>query len=369
MACFQKLRSDLQLLEELFPPTHDRFQIVTASVDELSAKFVNTTGATIRVYANFQENYPQTPPIWFSESEEQIVGKTLGELTDGHTQNGVLFQIYYLVSTLCSYYNFTQPPELQRLTSAPDEVDYRDEYDEGNGSELESTCEDEDVEEDLMCEMEDVEAIRARQAALDEDVAPEGRAVLTRVTNLQREAHMKGSASGSVTASDRLMKELREIYRSENYKNGTFTIELHQDNLYEWTVRLLKVDPDSQLASDMKQMETSSQQNYLQFHFVFKDTFPFEPPFIRLVSPTIMNGFVLGGGALCMELLTKQGWTSAYSIESVIMQIAATLVKGKARIAFDSKNTYSLVKAQQSFKSLVSIHAKSGWYTPNSSEG
>lgn len=33
-----------------------------------------------------------------------------------------------------------------------------------------------------------------------------------------------------------------------------------------------------------------------------------------------------------MELLTKQGWSSAYSLESVILQIAATLVKGKARI-------------------------------------
>jgi hypothetical protein len=29
-----------------------------------------------------------------------------------------------------------------------------------------------------------------------------------------------------------------------------------------------------------------------------------------------------------------QGWTSAYSVESVILQIAATLVKGKARIQF-----------------------------------
>lgn len=65
--------------------------------------------------------------------------------------------------------------------------------------------------------------------------------------------------------------------------------------------------------------------------------FSFEPPFVRLVAPAILNGFVLGGGALCMEILTKQGWTSAYGVESLIMQIAATLVKGKARISFDSK--------------------------------
>lgn len=29
-----------------------------------------------------------------------------------------------------------------------------------------------------------------------------------------------------------------------------------------------------------------------------------------------------------------QGWSSAYTVEAVIMQIAATLVKGKARINF-----------------------------------
>ena len=34
-----------------------------------------------------------------------------------------------------------------------------------------------------------------------------------------------------------------------------------------------------------------------------------------------------------MELLTRQGWSSAYSVESVILQISATLVRGKARIA------------------------------------
>lgn len=50
----------------------------------------------------------------------------------------------------------------------------------------------------------------------------------------------------------------------------------------------------------------------------------------------IEDGYVLDGGALCMELLTRQGWSSAYDIESVILQIAATLVKGRARINFKS---------------------------------
>ena len=57
----------------------------------------------------------------------------------------------------------------------------------------------------------------------------------------------------------------------------------------------------------------------------------------------------------------EQGWSSAYSLESVIMQISATLVKGKARIQFGgAKTQYSLARAQQSFKSLVHIHEKNG---------
>lgn len=65
-----------------------------------------------------------------------------------------------------------------------------------------------------------------------------------------------------------------------------------------------------------------------------QETFPFEPPFVRVVFPVLNGGYVLLGGAICMELLTKQGWSSAYTIEAVILQIAATLVKGKARIQF-----------------------------------
>jgi ubiquitin-conjugating enzyme E2 Q len=73
-----------------------------------------------------------------------------------------------------------------------------------------------------------------------------------------------------------------------------------------------------------------------------------------MVHPVLTGGYVLDGGALCMELMTPQvlvgqwwgsdgaslmppqGWSSAYTIEAVIMQISATLVKGKARIKFDA---------------------------------
>ena len=114
-----------------------------------------------------------------------------------------------------------------------------------------------------------------------------------------------------------------------------------------------------------------------------------------MVHPVLHGGYVLDGGALCMELMTPQGWSSAYTIEAVIMQLSATLVKGKARIKFDApkvscknlldsrprsrkieyitllkdnlnylaflfQGTYNLARAQQSFRSLVHIHEKNG---------
>ena len=42
-----------------------------------------------------------------------------------------------------------------------------------------------------------------------------------------------------------------------------------------------------------------------------------------------------------MTVRSVQGWSSAYTIEAVIMQISATLVKGKARIKFDAPKVRS----------------------------
>ncbi|PKK17315.1 ubiquitin-conjugating enzyme E2Q family member 1 [Columba livia] len=149
-----------------------------------------------------------------------------------------------------------------------------------------------------------------------------------------------------------------------------YAVELVNDSLYDWNVKLLKVDEDSALHNDLQILKEKEGTDFILLNFSFKDNFPFDPPFVRVVSPVLSGGYVLGGGAICMELLTKQGWSSAYSVESVIMQISATLVKGKARVQFGAnKNQYSLTRAQQSYKSLVQIHEKNGWYTPPKEDG
>lgn len=43
---------------------------------------------------------------------------------------------------------------------------------------------------------------------------------LERLRQNQRQDYMKGAVTGSVQATDRLMKELRDIYRSDSFKKG-----------------------------------------------------------------------------------------------------------------------------------------------------
>ena len=54
----------------------------------------------------------------------------------------------------------------------------------------------------------------------------------------------------------------------------------------------------------------------------------FETPIpSEVFDDIVLKGYVMAGGAICMELLTKQGWRPSYSMEAVIMQIGATLVQ------------------------------------------
>ncbi|XP_068090685.1 ubiquitin-conjugating enzyme E2Q-like protein 1 [Hyperolius riggenbachi] len=165
--------------------------------------------------------------------------------------------------------------------------------------------------------------------------------------------------------SRRLMKELQDIRKLSDH---FISVELVDDNLFDWNVKLHQVDKDSTLWQDMKETNTE----YILLNLTFPDNFPFSPPFMRVLSPRLENGYVLDGGAICMELLTPRGWSSAYTVEAVMRQFAASLVKGQGRIcrkAGKSKKAFSRKEAEATFKSLVKTHEKYGWVTPPVSDG
>jgi ubiquitin-conjugating enzyme E2 Q len=379
MACLNVLKLEIKAIQDAFPKTHDRLQVVSASVDELTCRFVDVSGRKHVIHANITETYPASPPVWFSESEDGKVAEAVACLAGtAGLDNHMLYQVKTLVRNLCSQFALPVPSEVETMrvnSSAAAEAagaantngNHGDSSEDSDLGDMEE--EEEEEEEEIPLDMEDVEAV-SKKARQDEDLGTEHLQVLERLKANQRRDYMKGTVSGSVQATDRLMKELRDIYRSPNFKSGAYQVELVNDSLYEWNVKIGRVDPDSPLAADLATLREREGKDHILLSFMFKDTFPFDPPFVRMVHPVLSGGYVLDGGALCMELMTPQGWSSAYTIEAVIMQISATLVKGKARIKFDApKGTYSLARAQQSFKSLVHIHEKNGWFTPPQSDG
>lgn len=68
-------------------------------------------------------------------------------------------------------------------------------------------------------------------------------------------------------------------------------------------MKLHRIDPESPLAHDMTELDIP----FILLHMTFPDNFPFSPPFLRVVEPRIEKGFVMEGGAICMELLTPRG--------------------------------------------------------------
>lgn len=70
-----------------------------------------------------------------------------------------------------------------------------------------------------------------------------------------------------------------------------FSVELVEDNLFEWYVKVYKLDDDSDLMQDMVELGI----RYILLHLIFPDNFPFAPPFMRLISPRIEKGFIMEG--------------------------------------------------------------------------
>ncbi|KAL7745542.1 hypothetical protein ACLKA6_015531 [Drosophila palustris] len=392
MACLNTLKQEIKTLEKIFPKNHERFQILNSSVDELLCRFIDKNGKRYDIHANITETYPSSPPVWFAESEETSVTNAVQILSNTNGRdNHVINQVGILLRELCRLHNVPLPPDIDNLalplqtpppSASPLRLDrsggggpgpHGNEETDSDQDEIEDPIGESEQEsegdEDLPLEMDDVRSTNKK-----DDMEVEHLATLERLRQSQRQDYLKGSVSGSVQATDRLMKELRDIYRSDAFKKNMYSIELVNDSIYEWNIRLKSVDPDSPLHSDLLQLKEKEGKDSILLNILFKETYPFEPPFVRVVHPIISGGYVLIGGAICMELLTKQGWSSAYTVEAVIMQIAATLVKGKARIQFGatkalSQGQYSLARAQQSFKSLVQIHEKNGWFTPPKEDG
>lgn len=127
----------------------------------------------------------------------------------------------------------------------------------------------------------------------------------------------------------RLAADLYKIMMNDTEEAG-FSIEpCSEDSMNKWTIKLFKFDTDSNLHKDLMILGL----DHVQLEMNFPEQYPFEPPFVRVVRPRFkrQTGFVMNG-ALCMELLTNEGWNPINDIESVIVSIRSLLVVGGGRL-------------------------------------
>uniref|UniRef100_A0A6G1SDW3 Ubiquitin-conjugating enzyme E2 Q1 n=1 Tax=Aceria tosichella TaxID=561515 RepID=A0A6G1SDW3_9ACAR len=130
---------------------------------------------------------------------------------------------------------------------------------------------------------------------------------------------------GSTRASKRLMKELQRFYESDSFRNGVFSVELVDDNIYEMEVKILIIDQDGPLYKDLQVLKQNGGEDHVKLRLSYKDDYPTSPPSVRIVYPVFYSRPVSPSGSICMGLLSARGWSSVYTLESILIEIAATL--------------------------------------------
>jgi len=124
----------------------------------------------------------------------------------------------------------------------------------------------------------------------------------------QSDAIAAGMSRGSCSkaATQRITQQLRHITKSKPAENG-YSVTLINDNLYMWEVRFFNFDKDEPIAQDMARRRITD----IVMNIQFPADYPFSPPFCRIIRPRFEfhTGHVTIGGSICMELLTRKGWS------------------------------------------------------------
>ncbi|KAF8880314.1 hypothetical protein BD779DRAFT_1549574 [Infundibulicybe gibba] len=173
------------------------------------------------------------------------------------------------------------------------------------------------------------------------------------------------SPSATMAVQRELRAMLTEQDRAASLKELGWYMppDLIGDNLFQWIVEMHSFDSDIPIAQDLRRMDLNS----IIFEIRFPPTFPLSPPFFRIVTPRFLpfiqggGGHITGGGSICMDLLTSDGWLPSYSIPAVLMQIKlaiSNLDPRPARLAYDWQRAYAPAEALEGYKRAAATH---GW--------
>ena len=171
-------------------------------------------------------------------------------------------------------------------------------------------------------------------------------------------------------ATRNLNRELKQMMKEQCetplHELGWYIDPEHVDNPYQWIVELHSFDPELPLSKDMKKYEFKS----IVLEIRFGPNFNFSPPFVRVIRPRFLpfmsggGGHVTAGGALCMELLTNDGWNPSATLQSVLLQVrmAITSTDPKPARLLEPRvggGEYSVYEAVEAYKRACMTHGVS----------
>ncbi|KAK5126054.1 hypothetical protein LTR85_011409 [Meristemomyces frigidus] len=171
----------------------------------------------------------------------------------------------------------------------------------------------------------------------------------------------------------RLLKELQSLQKMQDtipLADLGWYIDVDKiENVYQWPVELhsfSKIDSKLPLIAGLQKQDLKS----IVLEIRFNKSFPFEPPYVRVIRPRFLSfaqgggGHIVMGGAMCMELLTNSGWSSVSSMESVLLQIrlAIALSDPPAKVDPNSRGAdYGTGEAADGYIRACNTH---GWAVP-----
>ena len=178
------------------------------------------------------------------------------------------------------------------------------------------------------------------------------------------EMSKKFTNKGSAVESQRIGKDYAGLMKSSEFRNK-LTVDFHNNNMYVWRVYfdLLNYEVSANLKKDLVELEKKmgdKKKAMLQYEVIFSDSYPHDPPFIRVVFPrfAFRTGHVTVGGSICIESLTPSGWSSARSLESYFVEVISLINAGDARLDLVNLMPYSLNEAKDAFNRVARDH---GW--------
>lgn len=204
-----------------------------------------------------------------------------------------------------------------------------------------------------LCRAAVEDIVRIDVAAQDESPGLQGASVartvpgpVVEVAEVQREeaapsaapsTSRPSSSSSGARYSQRLARELRQIeaQKEELLRDQGIELSLSDEDASDMQVWLLRLhskafDESTELGRELRRSGAS----VIELEVFIPENFPLIPPQVRVLTPCFAPGsfFVHQHGALCLEILTTQGWTPAMPLLQLGLQIKNIMCGGTGSI-------------------------------------